>query len=418
MPEFICDSIGKARHTGSFLLRVATLARQGFPFAPGRMRGGPMGRVHIAARRALFARHSPGKRRLLQLAATIAWPLGAVAEIARCLPATPPPFRPASRWGWLRRSSDALWIALSRNIPPLEYVRLRLHEADRRDWGNDVFCSTELSVLPMLNQRLGADPEDVQDKERFARICGEHALACVPTLAVFHNGAQRVPERAFLPTQPALWAKDLAGSRGSGGMRWDRVGACYRNAEARLCSPEALVAEWRGRDTIVQPLMRNHPALDALGDGSLVDIRIVTGRTADGEVVTLAALTELPCPRPTGERRHLIAAIDAESGTLLRAYDRKEGPISIHPLLGTPLCDHGLPHWRACVDLVHRAHRIAFARFVFLGWDVIVTPDGPLLLEANSGWNPVPPQIALDRPLGRTRFAAIAAQYLEGDRCA
>ncbi len=70
-----------------------------------------------------------------------------------------------------------------------------------------------------------------------------------------------------------------------------------------------------------------------------------------------------------------------------------------------------LPYWHESVDLVRRAHAGAFSRFAFLGWDVALTKDGPLLLETNSGWGAVFHQMR-DGPLGHTSFSRLVSRYV------
>ena len=45
-----------------------------------------------------------------------------------------------------------------------------------------------------------------------------------------------------------------------------------------------------------------------------------------------------------------------------------------------------IPFYRESVDLVLKAHKL-FPSFQTVGWDVAVTPDGPLLLEGNHNWD-------------------------------
>jgi hypothetical protein len=76
-----------------------------------------------------------------------------------------------------------------------------------------------------------------------------------------------------------------------------------------------------------------------------------------------------------------------------------------------PIAGIEIPFWHESVELVVRAHAMAFAKFVFLGWDVALTKEGPLLLETNSGWGAIFHQM-LDGPLGYTPFSRIVAQHV------
>jgi hypothetical protein len=47
-----------------------------------------------------------------------------------------------------------------------------------------------------------------------------------------------------------------------------------------------------------------------------------------------------------------------------------------------------------------------------LGWDIALTPRGPVLLETNLCWEVAMPQIAMQGPLGETRFPELCARML------
>jgi hypothetical protein len=45
--------------------------------------------------------------------------------------------------------------------------------------------------------------------------------------------------------------------------------------------------------------------------------------------------------------------------------------------------------------------------FVFVGWDVALTSEGPMVLEGNENWSAGDFQSLTGRPMGSTRFAEI-----------
>ena len=114
-------------------------------------------------------------------------------------------------------------------------------------------------------------------------------------------------------------------------------------------------------------------------------------------------------------------AMETSVGGILCSIERKTGhirhatmngePVSHHPDTGAPIIGIDLPFWQESVELVRRAHAAAFPSFAFLGWDVALTKDGPILLEANSGWGAIFHQM-LDGPLGHTAFSHLVSQYV------
>ncbi len=138
--------------------------------------------------------------------------------------------------------------------------------------------------------------------------------------------------------------------------------------------------------------LRNHPAIADMAHQSLITVRMMTclDENLEPELVLayFRVLSRLepdwPIKKPIGEH---AAAVDLATGRLgeltgdrpeclSQWYDR-------HPVTDAQIVGRTVPEWAAAVDLVKRAHRIASDR-VLVGWDVAITPDGPVLLEGNS----------------------------------
>jgi hypothetical protein len=107
----------------------------------------------------------------------------------------------------------------------------------------------------------------------------------------------------------------------------------------------------------------------------------------------------------------ICCGLDRETGRIGRAISLSGEDVAVHPDTGRKLLGTIVPGCAESLALARRAHATAFSRFVFLGWDIVPAEGGPLLLETNAGWGALHHQM-LDGPLGRTPFAAIAAQYL------
>lgn len=346
---------------------------------------------------------------------TLAWPAGAVWETVRCLRLMREADRPVRPWGWVGRAGHMLALAWIDNVLPRNHVMYRLHDPARHSRIGVCFYGQEIQLLTThLNRLCGAVARDVQDKARFADLCRAHGMPCIPTLAVFRGGVQCVPPLPFLPGIPDLWVKDLVGSRGSGAARWRREGDAYRHAwQGDVYSPPELVAQWRGRDCIIQPCLENHSSLKPLSDGSLVVFRVITGIDRGGRVAVIDALAQFPCG---GLGAPFIFAAVGSGGNVRSPRLRGSEPVTQHPDTGASLEGIRVPLWSEALELVVRAHGQVpeFSRFVFLGWDVAITGEGPLLIETNAGWGAVNHQLGDGVPLGLTALPSIALDHLEG----
>ena len=103
-----------------------------------------------------------------------------------------------------------------------------------------------------------------------------------------------------------------------------------------------------------------------------------------------------------GRTGNLLGFIAPETGKIFRVVGRTKRteiavPLSRHPDTGASLGGFEIPEWDAVVELAKRAST-AFDPVGFVGWDVAVTDDGPVLIEGNTTWDPVAPfEIPLSR---------------------
>jgi hypothetical protein len=71
--------------------------------------------------------------------------------------------------------------------------------------------------------------------------------------------------------------------------------------------------------------------------------------------------------------------------------------------------------WAGVKNLTVRAHR-AFNDRVIVGWDIGVTPEGPILVEGNYGPDVDMMQRPTGVPLGRGRFTQLITHHLRAAR--
>lgn len=364
--------------------------------------------LRARARRAMYAQQPALKRWLARSVMVLTWPVGALVDTIINVRQMEQPQNFAAK---LAHGAHMLALALRENVPPLEFRLYRLHEPERRAWASEYFYWSETEIFRFLNASNGAENDDVQDKSRFANICRRQGLPCIPTLAVYRDGKQVFPDEPFLPNQPDLWVKDLAGQQGSGAARWRWQEGGYQNAAGTTRTPAELVAAWRKRNCIVQPCLHNHPALDAVSTGgTLADIRLVTGIEPDGKVHLITHQITLPWGGFANRPHSAIGLLD-DDGRIVHTQYTNRNPVERHPETGAAFAEMIVPWWREAQELVCRAHQQAFPRFVFLGWDVAITAAGPLLIETNSGPGMLHHQLLDDMPLGHTIFPMIAKQY-------
>ena len=383
------------------------VSQYGFPFSFGPYPTS-VARFRALARRSRFAENSRLFHTLASIAMALAWPLGAFSTALK----TRARMRERGQApNGVRILFDMYWLALRRSIPPLEYALYQFNCAERRKDMHEYVYSNDGSGLAALNARLGADNRDVQDKGRFADICAMHGFPHVPTLAVFDSGRRIRPAAPFVPVAPVLWTKALRLKGGAGAAKWIKDGEGYYVTQNRRVRADKLADEFRKQDCLVQPFIENHPDIARVSNGALASLRIVTGMHTNGEADFVTALIALPYGARDTSVAGILCSIEPETSRIRKAALPGNKPVTNHPDTGAPVIGTTVPFWHESVDLVRRAHAAAFSRFAFLGWDIALTKDGPILLETNSGWGALFHQM-LDGPIGHTAFSRLLSHYV------
>jgi hypothetical protein len=161
---------------------------------------------------------------------------------------------------------------------------------------------------------------------------------------------------------------------------------------------EALRSDARYRRFVIQERLYNHADLVGLsGTTALQTARLVTWVRTDGEVeIYLTFLKIIVGTGATdnydyGRAGNLKANISVENGTLGPALAGADGlgfrVVSMHPTTAVAISGFRLPYWQDARQLACRAARL-FWPLRTIGWDVALTPKGPVLVEGNVWWDP------------------------------
>jgi hypothetical protein len=150
---------------------------------------------------------------------------------------------------------------------------------------------------------------------------------------------------------------------------------------------------------VVQERVPSHPSLARLsGTDYLQTVRIVTlvsernGPEIVGSLFKVIGSNATIDNFASGSKGNLLAPVSRQTGRIECALTcRPSGvglePVERHPLTGLPLPGFQLPFWPETCELARRA-ALAFAPLLSVGWDVAITPDGPVLIEGNAWWDP------------------------------
>lgn len=273
---------------------------------------------------------------------------------------------------------------------PYQYVKYELYD---RGFNGDIRAYVPSMLIRKVQESENRGPQlgIVRDKRRFEAHMTAHGARCItPSWLVGEGGVLRdardevVSLEAFREAaaglQGELFAKPVRGSFGRG---------------ARVIRPEEVTPEALAgmADLLIQPRVRQHPALSALFPHALNTIRLDSFLDA-GQVRHSASALRMGSGKmvfDNWDQGGLAVGIDLATGRLLPAAYRKSrfGDHAAHlrhPDTGIAFEGYQLPHWDALKALVTRA-ALSLPELRTLCWDVAIAEDGPLLVEANDFWN-------------------------------
>ena len=145
-------------------------------------------------------------------------------------------------------------------------------------------------------------------------------------------------------------------------------------------------------DVLVQPVITQHESIKVLHPHSLNTVRIDT-LLYNGKCINNAAVLKVGVDEMVVDNLKagsLVAGIDMETGRLFpRAMQRAKfssAECDRHPNTGVPFESVTIPYWRDVIDLTREAAN-TLPKLRTLGWDVAITPTGPLLVEVNINWD-------------------------------
>lgn len=140
---------------------------------------------------------------------------------------------------------------------------------------------------------------------------------------------------------------------------------------------------------LIQDRVEQHPALARLHPSSLNTLRVITLALDDGTVTTTLAYLRMGRggeAKDNATSGGIAAWVDVATGRCEAAVEsHSEDRFATHPDTGEAIDGATVPLWPEVRALAERAHALLpFPRD--LGWDIGVTPDGPVLIEVNSYW--------------------------------
>lgn len=138
--------------------------------------------------------------------------------------------------------------------------------------------------------------------------------------------------------------------------------------------------------------LAQHPFIDEINPYTINTFRVVTFKDADvgvGVQRVILRLGRRGNPTDAWNKGGLSVFVDPATGMLGQGifkpkYGRK--PVGVHPDTGVTFANRQVPMWDKVVEACTLAARVS-PELKAIGWDVVLTPDGPVIIEGNHNWD-------------------------------
>jgi len=253
----------------------------------------------------------------------------------------------------------------------------------------------------------------VEDKEVFYRFCEVIDMPVPPTVAFMSREAvwfaqgheagtvERLRAQLLLLEGSELIIKPADGVYGIGIRALQVQGGGFVE-QGRSLSLHALMQELPARTRhVLQHRLVNHPVVEALtGFRTLQTVRVVTalpplpGARAEllSAALRVSAQDSVTNNFHYGSGGNIRVRIDLETGRIVSALRRASSGFGMESVdridaTGCVLPGLQLPFWPQMKDLME-VKAACFHPIRLVGWDVAITPTGPVVLEGNFWFDP------------------------------
>jgi hypothetical protein len=141
---------------------------------------------------------------------------------------------------------------------------------------------------------------------------------------------------------------------------------------------------------MVETFIQQHDDLNRLSPSAVNTVRIFTQLNDKNEVEILGCRQRISiyCPVDNMAAGNIAAPINEVTGVIdgPGVYgDITKQPEFIHPITGVEVLGFQVPFWKECLQLAKYA-ALKHPQNRSIGWDIVVTENGPGLIEGNHDW--------------------------------
>jgi hypothetical protein len=139
-----------------------------------------------------------------------------------------------------------------------------------------------------------------------------------------------------------------------------------------------------GDNGMIEDCIAQHDSISKIYKKAVNPIRIIT-ILQNGKCNILYATFTIGNGREVANTSlgDMVARVDLASGEIVSPAQTDTGQVyDKHPSTGYNIPGFRIPYWNDILELANRASRVV-PEIGYVGWDIAVTPEGPILIEGN-----------------------------------
>lgn len=274
--------------------------------------------------------------------------------------------------------TDIIISSLKYNISILEYFQFRFYKLNSEE--RKKYAGTGY----MYEYQLAMNPKDkreiLDDKRLFYKKYSTHVLHTTASLEDLKNDSS-LAEKLLSKVSGKVVLKVSDG----------KCGAQVIILKSSEHTPASLISlmEKEGYD-LAEEYIIQHPDIMKLSPSAVNTVRIFTQLNEKNEVELLGCRLRISVNSHVDNLAagNIAAPIDDETGIITGPgiySDITKAPESIHPVTRVKITGFQIPFWKETVELVKNAAK-EHPENRSIGWDVVITEQGPGLIEGNHDW--------------------------------
>ena len=264
--------------------------------------------------------------------------------------------------------ADMLWCSLKYDMGFRDYAVWDIRLLNARERATWMTHPKSFRITRMHNTAEGRSK--LEDKRRFAREYAD--LLGRETVELRDVDDEQLA--TFLARHPKVLAKPVEG-QGGGNI------TLYENVTDAAAFRSEVTANGQ---SIVDEFIVQHPEMSSLYPDSVNTVRMITFLRPDGDVRLLAAVLRIGNGDVIDNFASggMFTMLDDDGVALYPGVDKQSNVYREHPVTGTPIVGFRVPMYDRVWELTQQlARRTPEAPYV--GWDLAITPDGPVVIEGN-----------------------------------